>query len=356
MLLEKVWKRGTQEVTNALLANRYYNWYVFSRRLTDTLREKIEPHYPTTSSSFFRKNAPSDKKTVVAMHNGWTESGGWADRLRGIVSAYLLSKEMGYDFRIHFTHPFPLTLFLEPNTYDWRIDPDDLYYTQPQATPVCLEIGSESVWQVKKQKEYLHKAIEQAQGEQIHIYTNALFAYHELFREAFHALFRPTVRLQTAINEQSEILSTNYVSVSTRFMGVLGDFADTVVVSALPPKQKEQLLNACMEQIRKIHKTHPTKKVLVNSDSTTFLSVASQQPYVHTVPGTICHLDTSATGVETSEETLYQTYEKTLLDFFLIAHAECIYRLEGPWMRPSGFPYAASLVGGKPFHAIAFTL
>ena len=139
-------------------------------------------------------------------------------------------------------------------------------------------------------------------------------------------------------------------------MGVLGDFEDTVVVSALPPKQKEQLLNACLEQIRKIHETHPTQKVLVNSDSTTFLSVASQLPYVHTVPGTICHLDISSAGDKTPREALYQTYEKTLLDFFLIAHAECIYRLKGPWMRPSGFPYAASLVWDKPFHSIAFTL
>ena len=50
----------------------------------------------------------------------------------------------------------------------------------------------------------------------------------------------------------------------------------------------------------------------------------------------------------------YELYEKTFVDFMLIAEATHIYRLETRWVRNSGFPYAASKVYGHPFHSICF--
>ncbi len=345
----------TRRVTRRLYPNQYYNWYVFSQQLTRALKQQVAPHYPTVMSHFAtEKSTDNVGKTVVSIHNGWTESGGLADRLKGIVSTYQLCQEMHIPFRIHFTHPFPLESFLVPNTYDWRISPSHLCYTQPQTLPVCLEIGSESLWQQRRQKQYLQHAFQKAKGTQIHVYTNAAFACSNEFGKSFHELFKPSERLQAAIDHQLDLIGQPYVSVSARFLGILGDFTDTMPTAVLPLNQQQQLIEACLHQIETIRQAHPHATILVNSDSTTFLQRASQLPYTYTIPGQILHLDVKAD--DKSQETVFETYEKTLLDFFMISHAQTVYRLTGPGMHCSGFPYIASQVGGNTFRPITFTL
>ena len=330
--------------------NRYYQWYVVTSMWSKWKKESVLPHYT--------QDLPNERtcsNEVVMIHNGWVYSNGWADRLRGIVSTYLLCKELGREFRILFTHPFPLELFLLPNTYDWRIDEKDISFSIQQSRPIILEICGQSRWKTKKQKARLKHHLKKSKRKQAHVYTNALFAYHEDFKGAFHELFKPSERLQSAIDRELANLGNDYVSVSARFMGVLGDFVDTVGVEVLPKDQQEQLLQACITTLEKIHRQHPDSPLLVNSDSTTFLDRASQLPYVYTIPGHILHLDVTEAAMD--EEQLYHTYEKTFLDFFMIAHATEIYRLQGQWMRSeTGFPYAASLVYGRPFHEAGFSI
>ena len=348
-LWKKMYRRGTWEVMERLRANRYYNWHVFSRLLSNYMRKMIEPHYTHEQKKGKTKNE------VVVVHNGWAETGGLADRFRGIVSTYLLCKEMNREFRILFTSPFPLDMFLEPNTYDWRIREDEMTFDWGKATPLCLEVGNETRWQTLRQKAFLRKGIKKAKGKQVHIYTNALFAYFEGFGPAFQELFKPSERLQASIHRELQALGEKYVSVSARFMGTLGDFEDTMKGGLLPKDKQEMLLKACLREVEQIHTKHPNMKILVNSDSTTFLSRARQYPFVYTIPGHILHLDVTE-GAQ-GEEQLYQTYEKTILDFFMIAHAAEVYRLQGKWLRStSGFPLAASLIYDKPFHETQVSL
>ena len=79
------WKRAQRraaiELDRLRKGNRYYNWYVFTQQLSDNLKKTLQPHY-TKGGNGERTPVPA----VVAVHNGWTESGGWADRLRGMVS------------------------------------------------------------------------------------------------------------------------------------------------------------------------------------------------------------------------------------------------------------------------------
>lgn len=346
----RVCRRVATEIKRRLLANKHYNWYVFSQQLSRAWQRQLSARYPMVGG---RVPSLAATKTVVAMCNGWVESGGLADRLRGVVSTYQVCKEAGssLDFRIHFVHPFPLDMFLVPNTYDWRISDADLCYTQPATTPVALEIGSDHHYQALKQKVWLQQHIAQATGTQVHVYTNAMFAYYADYGTAFRELFKPSPQLQHAIDAQLQRLGTDYVSVSTRFMGSLGDFQDTLAVSELPTQLQHQLIERCIEQVEQIHQTHPNSQILVNSDSAKFLARASQLPYVYIIDGQIHHLD-----VSTATDDLYETFEKTFLDFFLIAHAAHIYRLKTRWMHSTGFPYAASMVYGHPFHNIDFNL
>lgn len=330
--------------------NQYYQWYVVTQMWSKWKKESLLPHYTQEIS-----DEGTYGNEVVVIHNGWANSGGWADRLRGIVSTYLLCKELGREFRILFTHPFPLGMFLLPNTYDWRIDEKDISFSLQQSYPIFLDVCGASRWQTHKQKTHLKQRLKSSKRKQAHIYTNALFAYHEDFKGAFHELFKPSERLQSAIDRELENLGKDYVSVSARFVGVMGDFVDTESVEILPKDKQEQLLRACIETLEKIHHQHPDTPLLVNSDSTTFLDRACKLPYVYTIPGHIIHLDVTEGAMD--EEQLYLTYEKTFLDFFMIAHATEVYRLQGQWMRNiTGFPYAASLVYGRPFHEAKFSI
>jgi hypothetical protein len=325
--------------------------------LTLALKQQVMPHYPTDTASrpAAKVNTATVEtdKTIIVIHNGWTESGGLADRLKGIVSTYQLCQEMHLPFRIHFTHPFPLEHILVPNTYDWHISPSSLCYTQPQTIPLCLEIGSESPWQQQQQKHFLQCAFQKTEGTQIHVYTNAMFACNKGFGKAFHELFKPSERLKASIDHQLDLIGRPYVSVSARFLGALGDFIDTMPTATLPPHRQQQLIDACLQKIETIRQAHPNATILVNSDSTTFLQHARQLPYTYIISGQILHLDVKAS--EGNLENVFETYEKTFLDFFMISHAQTVYRFTGSGMHNSGFPYVAALVGGKPFHSITLT-
>ncbi|MBQ9639957.1 MAG: hypothetical protein IJV06_00255 [Bacteroidaceae bacterium] len=331
-----------RNVQRTLLANRYYNWYVFSRDLSRKWEEEMETHYREG------RKAVEGEKAVVFLCNGFVENGGWADRLKGILSTYMVCKEMGVAFRLLFTSPFSLTDYLVPNSYDWRIFPEDVVFEHPHTEVLALEIGDETAYQAQKQYELLRQRIADSEASQIHVCTNAHFCYQADFAALFHELFRPSPRLMGAIGRQLEILGKDYISLSARFINSLGDFADTATGEPLPPRLRERLIGQCMEQIELLHREHPEKRILINSDSVTFLSEAQRIEGTYVVPGHITHLDVAPA------EANYQFFEKTFVDFFLIANASAIYRLETLWLRKSGFPYAASKIHRRPFHSIQF--
>ena len=59
------------------------------------------------------------KKTVI--YECYGGCGGWADRLKGIMSSYAWSLITDRYFIIHHSKPCQLTEFLLPNEYNWNI-------------------------------------------------------------------------------------------------------------------------------------------------------------------------------------------------------------------------------------------
>ncbi|CAF0760420.1 unnamed protein product [Adineta steineri] len=57
--------------------------------------------------------------------------GGWGDRLRGIMSLFMLSLMLDRNFRIEITHPCNLTHILRPNLYNWTQSIDGLIAIDP---------------------------------------------------------------------------------------------------------------------------------------------------------------------------------------------------------------------------------
>lgn len=348
MKLQRIHIYAQQIIKSKLHANRYYNWYVFTRALSENLEKQVMRSYIHCADNTDGNPSTTSKKQVVFICNGNIESGGWADRLKGIISTYQVCKEEGYDFRLYFVHPFMLTEYVVPNIYDWQIKTEDVIFKTPHTDVVAFEIGQESHYQAKKQKKLLSQRLRNSEAKQVHVYCNAMFCYESDYSGMFNELFKPSKRLQTSIDEHSANLGNSYISCSARFIEALGDFTDTQKTDPLPKEKQELLLGNCITAIEKIHNQYPDKKILVNSDSKTFLSRAKQLKYTYVIPGEITHLDTG----EPTEGNLYEHYEKTLLDFFMIANAAVIYRLDGKWIHKSGFPLSASKIKNKPFISI----
>lgn len=288
------------------------------------------------------------RNRAICIYDGKIKSGGLADRLRGIVSVYKICKEQGLEFKIIFNSPFKLEKFLEPNIVDWHIAEQELNYST-KITDVCyIDTQTGSDYEAGKQEEWFTKEFRRGYKE-YHVRTNAIFSYKSDYSTLFNELFKPSSRLQASIDREKSNLGTQYISTSFRFMNLLGDFNETTgICTQLPKEEKEELIEKNLKQLEALHKQFPEKKILVNSDSVTFLKHASNFEFVYIIPGNVTHIDANGGNDE------YEVYEKTFLDFFMIANAQKIYLMRTGQMYNSGYPFAASLIYSKPFEKIEF--
>lgn len=271
----------------------------------------------------------------IAIYETLRQSCGLVDRLRGIVSVYMVCKEKEIPFRIHFTHPFPLEWFLQPNNYNWHIEDSEISRSLSEVDLIFL---NESLYFTDNMRRMARSWLThhiKKNKKQYHCFTNIDFAYLDNFGGAFQELFKPTPRLEASIKQQLAAIETSHISVSCRFLNLLGDFNEPHSPAPLQCVEREELLQRVLKRIAALHETYPYYKVLVCSDSVTFLERAKHLSYTYIMPGTVTHIANTEAGG-------YETFEKIFLEFFCIAHAEKVFLLRTGGMYKSGFPYAAS--------------
>ncbi len=284
----------------------------------------------------------SDNPSVVFMIDGRSVHGGLTDRLCGICSVFTYCQKYGIPFHLHAVYPFRLQDYLEPNLYDWTIDESDIVYDSRYAQPVFV---NDYQFTPCLHETYLRHHLKL--GKQLHVYGDTPM-FDQYFAKSFHTLFRPSVLLQRAIDEQKKRIGTSYVAVVTRFQQLLGDFKETGYKTLTEAEGKE-LIQRCIDKIAELRKTHYKDcQILCTSDSITFLqAVVNQLPYVHIIPGKVVHMD------HTSDASM-QVYLKSFVDMFMIAGADKVCLLQTGDMYPSRFPQRAAKLGGKEFIHIKF--
>ena len=273
---------------------------------------------------------------LICMFDGKMPHGGLADRLQGMVSIFMYAKGHGMDFRIYHTYPFPLSSFLSPNLYDWQIDERDICYNRSISKPVWVTF-SDNYFEKTFCLRYLRKQLKE--HKQYHIYP-ALKIADRCFSGLYNELFKPSVHLEQELAKTLNAIGGKYITMSFRFVELLGDFKDCLHTT-LSSKGCEELINRCLAAIPVVAKVAtPHKKIVVTSDSVTFLRRATNLHNVFIIPGSIGHID-------------YQEDEKvhlkTFLDFYVIAHAEEVYMMRTKIMYRSGYAKCAAMVYGKPF-------
>lgn len=320
-----------------------YRWWIIRRRNEREVKQQLAPLY---------SGKPSDKKaedpSVACIFSGQVSQGGLADRLRGIVSTFMMAREQHRPFRLFFNHPFRLADYLQPNAYDWRCQREELRFDSS-----TVRVVSDSQTCTRRERQYqerlIARSIARNKDVQVHVYTNADFCYEKDYQEAFCQLFKPSDMLEKHLGVIANEIGGTYITVSARFCNLLDDFNEEVYSEPLEPERQQQMIDACIALVGQLHDDHPGQRIVVCTDSRKFIDKARQLDYVYCIEGTVSHIDNDQAHD-------YGYYEKTFLDFFTIVRADATYLLRGPEMLSSGFPYAASLIGGKQLKVIEFQI
>ncbi|MBR1808347.1 MAG: hypothetical protein IJ776_03060 [Paludibacteraceae bacterium] len=274
---------------------------------------------------------------VVAMIDGRSFHGGLTDRWKGIVSLYALCKVFCRDFRIHYTYPFQLTMFQQPNCYDWRIDNSELSRNIRSVDMLRLT-GDPS----------LGRVMHLPQNKQIHCYANrdwipvinTTFGTSYEWGQLFKELFKPSPVLQNELNRFSAYTKMPYAAVALRMQNLLGDYEEYKYQPATEERQKE-IIQAMLNEIEHVH-SETGMRVLVTSDSKRMTDAASRFDYVFTNSQLAAHVDT----VDKADARLYL---KSFVDFYLLAGAMKVYAPRTKEMYMSDFPQYAAKVENIDF-------
>lgn len=280
-------------------------------------------------------------RSVIFMVDGKTVHGGLGDRLKGICTVYELCKRNNVTFKINFTYPFDLSKYLIPNLYDWTLNETSICYNSRLSKPIFL-----NTHQLLRCYHKLYFKFSLICCQQLHVYGNTdLFMNN--FHNNFHELFKPSKKLQNSIIQIQKQINSSYDSVVFRFQQLLGDFKERNY-KILDDIQKEELIKKCRSLIEKLHSEQTeNKKILVTSDSVTFLHSVMSLDYVYVIPGKVVHMDYTS-------DADYDTYEKSFLDLMVLSKSTTIYLAYTDDMYKSGFAKVAALIGNCKYKEIEF--
>lgn len=290
------------------------------------------------------------KPLAIFMANGFCNHAGLCDRLKGMTTLFGWCKEHHIDFRIFHNHPFTLDKYICPNQYNWKIQEEAISYNKKNVSVNHCMLNHLTNKFVKNgeiislEKQWFENRISRNK-KQYHFYTNIYPENDIAFGQNFQELFRPTPRLQNEINHHLKQIDRDYISISFRFMQLLGDFKDCDG-ETLDIKEQEKLINKSLLIVEQIKLRHSNiKTVLVTADSQKFLDAVKEIPYTYIIEGKIGHIN-----FENSDE----VNMKTFLDFFMIAHAKKVYLAKSGKMYNSDFARRASMIYNSEFETVDY--
>lgn len=289
------------------------------------LWEIINSIYYILYASSLRNNN-STQKTILIDSDGIAIGCGFADRLRGILTLIEQCKKQNIDFQIKFTSPFNLSKY-----YSFKEFNDDSSVTKDQDYRV----------------EFLPTECRSIVDDFLNIFTSIYGSISISTNEngyfnqnTFVQNFKRTEFLSIELAKYKKIIGGEYVSISLRFAGVLGDFKEVASFKILDESEQISLMNKCKNEIIKFMKDRLLgTKVLVLSDSTKFLKFIQKIPGIYVFPEHICH---TSSIVNQNTENTEKSFLKTLIDFNLIMEARESYRFETQYLYPTNFPNIAT--------------
>lgn len=240
--------------------------------------------------------------------------------------------------KFFWNYPFNLQDYLEPNKVDWLIAAKDISHNSNE---VAFRFFNSYSLMNNNEKSFFK--VMNTKKHEIHVYSNVTL-HEEMYHVFFNDLFKPSKILTDALQYNMEKIKGKYISVTFRFIGILGDFKDTNVHKKLGEDEKERYISKCLNVIGLLKTKHSNvPKVLVTSDSRVFLERALLLPCVYVILGTVVHMDSVNKNIK-------QNDLKAFLDMLMISKAECCYSYSyGKMFKGTKFARTSALIGNRKF-------
>jgi hypothetical protein len=237
-------------------------------------------------------------------------AGGLADRIKGLISCYGLSKFTNREFIINWSYPFPLTECLQPNKINWLPRKIEGTYREIYAMDIDLYNQNKDILKSGDFKEDI-----------ICVKTNIDFLglYNYSFCECFNDLFKFKL-----INKSK---FENLIGLSCRFGGDQSDWKDYDF-------SKKISYNFIVDKLLEISKEKNIDIFFICSDSSKFLDYCKERKLkFFSTKGTPFHIDYPGCTKE--------AYHKTFEDFLSLRECKFIYYIKG------GFACTSALTSVK---------
>ena len=297
----------------------------------------------STYSLFQLKKISTEKRFICVWKNGGSDATGLADRIKGMVSSYIVADIYGYKFYTYHNHGFLMQDYLEPNEVDWPID----------ISRVSMGLNRfKIIWNLSRLPK-LDTSVDEYHAHRIVDITPSLsseLAEKYSFHKVFHKLFKPSERLRKLVADamsKANLTSNRFVAIHVRFLDFFEN-VETLREHAYTKRgtleEQQEMLASVMRTIETIKASRDVERVLLLSDSSTFLS----QPfpgYICTLPGQVGHIQAHV-GV-------CNVIDKTFVDMFVMAEAKEIININGKNIYNSDFCRVAALIGNKPFSRVS---
>lgn len=292
--------------------------------------------------SVFRKPKSIARPRIIFCCDGLFSHGGLLDRMKGIISFYEVSKQLGYDFYIYFSDPFQLDEFLEPNVVSWKIPLAEMNFSFFD-TKIWYRMNvfdCHSISEIKK-----------ATTTNYLVYANVDFLAtlhpqnsqqdnERLWRDNFNELFRKTSLLA---NELVSLPQVERLVFHLRFTSLMGDFKDTTQ-KVLNAAAQTLLIQEIRNKMDAIANQYPHQAIYVLSDSYLFLEYIQKKTPYAVLAGQPVHIDFT-----NKMKASNKTHLKTFSDFFFMVESDTIIMLRLQGMYSSSFSRYAAILGNKRF-------
>ena len=267
------------------------------------------------------------------------------DNIAGLVGIYKICKLLGLRFKINIVSPFNLTDFLLPNKYDWEITPQEFAAAVKENNSFDFftsgNVLQEALISSIKTKSENHKFLI--------IKSNCLAVSIYEYGQLYDELFQVSEELRETVDSHLRQIGGGFISAAFRFQNLLGDFLEGNHI-VLKPYEREILTLRCLEHLEEIHRENPEKKILIASDSISFLTAAQKSDYVCAILEEIVHL-----GNPEAKYTDKNVWLRTFLVYFLLKHSQKIYSVADGLMYDSTFPRFAAMHGKVLFVVKIYT-
>jgi len=278
------------------------------------------------------------ESSLIFMVDGRLHHGGMADRFAGLCTSFALSKINHVPFHVNYIFPFNLEDFLLPNKYDWTIDKKKISYNKKNSF-LAMSMGA------------CFKSFKS--NKQNHIYSNfwdidyinKMHSTNFTLKNLFDELFKPAESLSIKLDLFTKEIGGRYIGVVFRFQQLLGDFVEGKF-PVLKEQERELLKQNCYNKLRQISEENQDYRILVTSDSVTFLDFIKDINYVYIIPGDLVHMDYIGNADKS-------TYAKSFFDFYMLRNSIKIINVIGGGLMPSGFPLFAARSNNIPFERIS---